>query len=185
MILLGTGCEESPLSSPTALRPAAQLSHGPADVERPFRWKGEGVLVSQEFAPGFPDEESDFGGRCSVPSHFVISFTVTAEASHLGRITAVLEHCSEIDFQTGQTTLRDGFQVITAANGDELWATYRSADVPDGEFDELVQFAGGTGRFENASGEGLTRAVCQRATGTCPIVEFRGVLAYDASDRGR
>jgi hypothetical protein len=45
--------------------------------------------------------------------------------------------------------------VFTAANGDELWGFHNSVvwTSPNESFVETLTFAGGTGRFENASGE--------------------------------
>ena len=63
-------------------------------------------------------------------------------------------------------------------------ASYGSAANPVGEFDEQLTFLGGTGRFQNASGEALASAVCDRDAGTCTR-EAHGFLRYDASDRRR
>jgi hypothetical protein len=57
-----------------------------------------------------------------------------------------------------------------------------TAEVPEGAFDEMIDFDGGTGRFEDATGEALGRAICNRAEGTCEY-DARGTLVYDASDR--
>lgn len=182
LVVMGTACQDP--SGPMPDRPLgpvqASLDH--ALSATPFRLSGGAVLVAQDFAPGFPGGKSDFDGRCSVPPDFVISFKVTARAAHLGLVSGDFEHCSRIDFETGASTLADGVAVITAANGDELWATYRTADAPMGEFDELLRFDGGTGRFESASGEALASAVCDRATGTCTFAAS-GTLVYDASNR--
>lgn len=182
LILLGTGCGES-LSEPlVGPKTAPSMSRVSADVERSFRLSGRATLIAQDLAPGFPGETSDFEGRCSVPSHFTISFSMTAEATHLGRLAGHFEHCSQIDFETGGTTLTDGVAILTAANGDELHARYRTADDPVGGFDEMIVFDGGTGRFQDATGEALGMSVCDRAAGTC-VFEARGTLVYDASDR--
>ena len=182
IVLLSTVCERPPAAELVGVEASPLMSRlGTAD-ELPFRMSGLATLTSQRFAPGFPGQSSDFDGRCSIPSHFVIAFSMTAEAAHLGRITAEFEHCSRIDFTTGASTLADGVAVLTAANGDELWAAYRSADEPEGEFDEHLTFHGGTGRFETAGGQALAMAECDRATGTCDF-EARGTLVYDASRR--
>ena len=183
LVLLGAACQDPSGPVPdTPLEPASVALSSHASGTVPFRLSGGAVLVAQNLAPGFPAEKSDFDGRCSTPSDFVISFRVSAEAAHLGHLTGDFEHCTRIDFATGASTLADGVAVITAANGDQLWATYRSADAPMGEFDEQFQFDGGTGRFEHASGEALASAVCDRATGTCTFDAY-GTLVYDASDR--
>lgn len=182
LILLGTGCGESlsePLVGPET---APSMSRVSADAGHPFRLSGRATLIAQNLAPGFPDEASDFDGRCSVPSHFTISFSVIAEATHLGRLEGHFEHCSQIDFETGGPVLSDGMATLTAANGDELELRYRTADDPVGDFDELIVFDGGTGRFQAATGQALGNSVCDRAAGTC-MLEAHGTLVYDASDR--
>lgn len=183
LILPGSGCREPLPLSPVGLAPAPLLTRGSSEMPVPFRMSGEAQLIAQDFAPGFPGGKSDFDGRCSVPSDFVISFSVSAEATHLGQITARFEHCSQIDIATGATTVSDGSAVMTAANGDELRGTYRTADAPVGTFDEAMRFYGGTGRFEDAGGHALVSAVCDRAAGTC-AVEMRGTILYDASESG-
>ena len=79
--------------------------------------------------------------------------TANAEGAitHLGRTTYFSTHCPTI---YGAAEL--GTAVFTAANGDEVWATYRAdTTVPPPPLviqeGELVIY-GGTGRFENASG---------------------------------
>lgn len=183
LLLLGTACQDPVEPTPDTAPAPRQASLSPYGPDAaPFRMVGEARFVSQEFAPGFPAERSDFGGRCSVPSDYVARFAVTAEATHLGHLTADYEHCGHIDFQTGKSTDTDGHAVITAANGDQLWAAYRTADVPVGDFGTQVVFHGGTGRFQNASGEAIARVVCDRAAGTCTY-DSMGTLVYDASDR--
>ncbi len=179
--LAAAACQESVLE-PNDYGAPPRFTRGTPNMELPFRMSGGARLVAQQFAPGFPGGTSDFDGRCSAPSHFVISFTMDATAAHLGRLAGDFEHCSLIDFQTGASTLADGVALITASNGDELRATYRSAAAPQGDFDEALTFVGGTGRFENASGEALGDARCNRDTGTCTY-EARGTLVYDASGR--
>lgn len=183
VIFLGTGCGERPTERLVGPEITPSMSRAAADAERPFRLSGRATLIAQEFAPGFPGEASDFEGRCSVPSHFIISFSMVAEATHLGRLAGHFEHCSRIDFETGGATLSDGVATLTAADGDELQARYRTADDPVGDFDEMVVFDGGTGRFQDATGQALGNAVCDRAAGTC-MYEARGKLGYDASDGG-
>lgn len=181
VVLVGAGCLDAS-SRATGPELTVLARHDPTDTTLPFQLSGGATLVAQDFAPGFPGGKSDFGGRCSVPSDFVISFEMAATATHLGHLAGDFEHCSQVDSQTGASTLTDGVAVLTAANGDELWATYMSAEVPEGAFDEMMDFDGGTGRFTNATGEALGRAICNRANGTCEY-DARGTLVYDASDR--
>lgn len=71
--------------------------------------------------------------------------------THLGRTALSTAHCSTPDgsFAVG------GVATFTAANGDQVWATYTATTVAGPPL--IVQEAdfiivGGTGRFENASG---------------------------------
>jgi hypothetical protein len=141
----------------------------------------------QQRAPDFGPPKfgrSDFGGRCSVPADLLQRFVLTGQAEHLGQFTAVLEHCTRIDFLAGRGQWSDGVSVFTAANGDELWDTYSGQTAPSGQGfeDETHLFDGGTGRFEGASGVGLFDGYCDQATGEC-VFDFEGSLSFDASDR--
>lgn len=78
-------------------------------------------------------------------------------ASHLGVCLIRLDHCYQIQSQTGGA-VQNGIGVITAANGDKLHATYSGTF----EFNTYpptmisyvcnVTISGGTGRFEDAQG---------------------------------
>jgi hypothetical protein len=177
LTLLVGGCADSTTTAPIDARAIDQ--HRTAG-EKSFHLSGHAVLLDQQFAPGFPAETSAFGGRCSVPSHFVISFSLRGQATHLGDVTALLEHCTRLDAQTGLFSTSDGEMVMTSANGDELRTSYRQA--LGGE--EIHEFIGGSGRFAAASGEAIADAQCDRAAGTC-VVEIDGLLVYAASDRSR
>lgn len=110
----------------------------------------------------------------------------TGEMSHLGKITLSTVHCSNPDPASGQ--YKDGLAVYTAANGDELHATYEQMGAPTDPCVEKV--TGGTGRFKNATGEIHVVVI--------PSIEFQdgmpvfpgsftatydGWISYDASDR--
>lgn len=182
LALVGMACHDpSDPVAEEALEPESAFAASQAPHTVPFRLSGDAVLISQDFAPGFPGARSDFGGRCSVPVHFLIAFAVSGNVTHMGQVSGAFEHCGLIDFDTGESTVLDGVAAITAANGDELWAIYSTTDNPMGEFDERISFRGGTGRFQQASGAGLTAAKCDRASGTCTI-EIRGTVAYHAAD---
>ena len=71
--------------------------------------------------------------------------------SHLGRVTLTTAHCSTLD---GSAAV-GGRATFTAANGDQLWATFTAVTVAPPPL--IVQEAdfvivGGTGRFEHATG---------------------------------
>ena len=61
----------------------------------PFVLDALGTFQGQDFAPGFPMGTSDFGGRCSQPSHFVIRFSLDGTA--LYRPGGVLQACTSSD----------------------------------------------------------------------------------------
>jgi hypothetical protein len=73
--------------------------------------------------------------------------------------------------------------VITAANGDELWAKYENmpSEVDSVTFvatlgPGLMEFVGGTGRFEGATGTAEFQAKAFLVTGTAEI-EFEGEVS--------
>lgn len=150
--------------------------------EQPFRLAGEGALLGQQVAPGFPAGTSDFGGRCSSPAHFVIAFAVSGEATHLGRSEGRLEHCTIVDFATGNASFIDGVLSLVASNGDELYGAYEGGSSAEG-FRDRVTFDGGTGRFAAAAGQGIQQGFCDRTTGRCPVYRLAGDIVFDASDR--
>lgn len=178
---LAVGCGDSMTTAPMDV-PALNLDRTGKGV--PFQLSGDAFFMGQDFAPDFGPPEfgkSDFGGRCSVPSDFVIRFSVAGHATHMGDVTALEEHCSLVNFETGRTLSdSDGETTITAANGDELWIRHHKSP---GEQDQ-GQFVGGTGRFTGASGEVGFQTECDRAAGIC-LLEIEGVLSYDASDRSQ
>lgn len=184
--LLVIACGES-----TPVEPVGEIAanRGLADQELPLRWHATGALLSQNFAPDFgpPDfGKSDFAGRCSAPSDFLISFSIDGQGTHLGDFSGRAEHCTLVNFQTGESSWQDGVIVLIAANGDELWGSYASVgEFPSGvPFTELMEFTGGTGRFAGATGGGIDQASCNRTTGLCTL-EMDGEIAYDASRRRR
>jgi hypothetical protein len=122
-----------------------------------------------------------------VPSDWVIEFTVTGHVSHLGKVTGLGSHCSQVDFQTGNATYGDGILTIVAANGDELWGTYHSGtsgplSVTELWWQDTFVLIGGTGRFANASGGGVEWGTALAATFELEY-EMEGMISFDASDR--
>lgn len=175
---------DAPLGSAPSDPPPASATRGQLAQELPFRLSADAIVLGQEFAPGFGPPtfgRSDFDGRCSVPSDFVVGFALEGQATHLGSFTGVAEHCSQVDFAQGGSTISDGVMVLTAADGDELWTSYVRVTLGEGQ-PEDHEFTGGTGRFAGASGRGLGHPDCDRSTGTCTF-ELEGVIVYDASDR--
>lgn len=191
--LLALACQDQvpsePLTNEVQSRPVPVTSHGQPGKWLAIRGSLSGNLTGQVLAPGFPVARDLFDGRCSVPSDWVVEFTVSGVISHLGNVTAVLEHCSQIDFQTGNATYGDGVVTIVAANGDELWATYddgTSGPLSAAEvwWQDTFTLTGGTGRFEHASGGGTEWGTALLATFAIPGMSLEGMISYDASDSG-
>ncbi len=108
-------------------------------VERPFKIKkAQGTFI---ITPVF-DESCDL----------VLNAPGEGNVAHLGRSTLFEEWCwSGAPMDLGTRSL-----IITAANGDELWATPSTiVFTSDTTFEEVAIIEGGTGRFENATGEFL------------------------------
>ena len=121
------------------------------DVQRPLEFHGVWGLAGTE---GDPDV---LAGRCPEGTAFLSYGWIEGTASHLGRVTGTTEHCSQ------GATYGDGLMTLTAANGDELYASYGNG-VSGFDPDEAVYFyaddweiTGGTGRFVDATGVGENR----------------------------
>jgi len=121
---------------------ASSAMAGVRGSDRPFSGSVVGMAI---FVPANP-----LG--CPPP----YSITTTAEAvgtmSHLGLVTMTSSHCPLAD-----STVADATMTLVAANGDKLFGTYTGGSGPpgaDGYFfgHYTVTFAGGTGRFQHASG---------------------------------
>jgi hypothetical protein len=168
---------------------------GSSTKERPFRATFQGHTTSIKFAnPANPIDTSTFGGRCSVPSNWMIFFEGTGNATHLGQFTWTSAHCTQIGTNPPATvTVSDGRFDYVAANGDLLFEEYGN-----GQFivltptlaclDTAATFAGGTGRFEHAAGSALEHACWNPSVEPGPAVSdlriaSRGTISYDASDR--
>lgn len=173
-----------------ALLPAPALATG----EVPFHASLRGATTSVQYAVGFPQTWSTFGGRCSVPSAWVISFAGWGRSTHLGTFTWTSSHCT----QPGATpmdpiTISDGLLTFVSANGDVLRETYGNGvvsvvDPPLMCIDTQVSFVGGTGRFAEASGSAVERGCFSLLEPNLPAlndlrISTTGTIAYDASDR--
>lgn len=105
-------------------------------------------------------------------------FQGSAILSGMGRSTVVFPH--DWDVRDGSVT---GSMTITAANGDQLYASVTGTAVfrPGMLVADLDQFAtieGGTGRFEEASGSFTIVGTITRATGAVTVY-LDGRLARD------
>lgn len=157
--------------------------------ELPLRGKGTAGITGFQPAPGYPGGRSTFGGRCSVPSDYVIRFEGAGHFTHLGAVDLLFEHCSQVDFSTGNVTYGDGVLAYTAANGDELRGTYGNgtgAPISETEtgWQDSFLITGGTGRFAGASGGGVDEGWTHNESGFTEY-EAEGVIVYRASSRSR
>lgn len=160
----------------------------------PFKMHVVGADLPSNMSPGFPFVRDTFGGRCSVPSDWVLGVELKGTAAHLGRVSVTAEHCTQIDIFTvpNPGSFRDGEMTITAANGDELWLEYAGhfvftpAGAPDVGVSQIafttVTVTGGTGRFEGATGSLTGRSVDNFPAGP-HTADFGGWIVYDASAR--
>jgi len=129
----------------------------PAFAAHPVPFKGQAALT--------------LTGAVPIGDNLELTAIASGEATHLGQFTRT------------ETVLVDPFGVFegtltfTAANGDELYVdvagAFTSPDLSTAE--GSYAFAGGTGRFEDASGSALFSAV---ANGPGFDVTFAGEIEY-------
>ncbi len=108
-----------------------------AVITRPFKLKGSGTFIHFE------------GDGISCPARVLNAFG-EGTAIHLGRSTVLEEWC----WNGNPDDLGTRTYTITAANGDVIHGTINFIQwTSETTFEEVVVFDGGTGRFENATGE--------------------------------
>ena len=170
--------------------PSFSAAHADAAVavERPLGaklvWNTDSIRVVA------PLGDPLFGGRCSVPSKFIEFGHFRGEIMHAGLSEGTGSQCVQGTPKTG-LSVTDAIDIFTTANGDKLtlgWAAPISLGnglfVIDGRF----TVTGGTGRFEEASGEGTLHvqasATPQEVLAGAPVqVELTGTITY-APGRG-
>jgi hypothetical protein len=163
------GCQQAGplLNSTTAVTAPSSLTVKPVDV--PFT----GVLTG-EIA-------FDLANPKACAAGFTTTSNASGTASHMGLTTWYSQHCSAANHQ-----VLDGTLVLTAANGDEIRATYSGscAELPNpGEpftCSGNAAFSQGTGRFANAGGTAEWSAIVVfEADFTWPIQwEWEGSVRY-------
>ncbi len=140
-----------------------------ADPVRPFG--GTATSTDSYGPPTCPGASWQFFS--SGPGHF----------THLGVVTMDVTHCTWIDSPT-TGHFGPGTATLTAANGDMLtlsqWGTFETVMTSHGLFgfvDIEWEVAGGTGRLEDASGEGAGSVVGNIGAGTSAAT-YWGTIAY-------
>lgn len=98
-------------------------------------------------------------GVFTPPSTLTINGTATGEATHLGRFSATF-----VDVVNTTTATSTGTYVLTAASGDELFATTAGGQdqfIPPNisHITLVATIVGGTGRFSGATGTFIIRTV--------------------------
>ncbi|MDX1675978.1 MAG: hypothetical protein R3314_14380 [Longimicrobiales bacterium] len=168
-LLLPLAACESPSSPDDA---ALRAMEGPAEarveaVRTPFRAMAFTDLVSLAPDPA-----------CGDPPHFLNTQAGEGEATLLGRFTVVFTFCVDATdlLDDGALTAGesvpywDGVGTLTAANGDVLYLSISGAVLPsdhpdfDFQFQDPFVFTGGTGRFADAGGEGMTDSFVVQST---------------------
>ena len=178
-MLAAGACEQAAVGPDTPAGPSATTSisgtgSGSAGAsstssmagERPWKanlkWTVTGLQFANPEQP-FDGTKSLFGGRCSVPSDYVISGAFEGEATHAGQVTGTTGHCSQITFGPqgpASAAYTDGRGSVVAANGSTLTMIYGQGvsgiDPATGEnlFHDAWTFTGGTGLFAGATGNG-------------------------------
>lgn len=115
---------------------------------------------------------------CGDPPFFLNTQVGEGRATHLGRFSVEFTFCVDASDLLDDGVLSegeslpytDGVGVLVAANGDELYLSIAGTVVPsedpdyDFQFQDPFDFAGGTGRFEGATGSGVTDSFVSQAT---------------------
>jgi hypothetical protein len=155
--------------------PVPASAGGPAK-ERPFKVSFD-ATASIDFAPNFPrGGPSTFGGRCSVPSHWVLSWSGSGNASHAGAVTVSGSDCERVTGNGGEVAVGDGRVELAAANGDTVRGTYDGhGDFMTGRYSLEWTFTGGTGRFAGATGHVSSSSVL---TSTSIVGSGSGTIGY-------
>lgn len=137
-----------------------------AAVERPFKIK----KVEGTYSFFLGDGES-----CSA---LVLNAIGEGTITHLGRSTMLEEWCSNGPADLGTRSI-----TFTAANGDELRGFHSSIEFTSNlTFVETLNFDGGTGRFENATGVFIETVVVTEDSPGAPTGSFvmsgEGTITY-------
>jgi hypothetical protein len=181
-------------AAPTVAFPSAA---GADVLSRPWKAQLQFRAAAVQWAGQPGVDRSTFGGRCSVPSDYVITVTFEGEATHAGRVAGTGSHCTQILWTPagpGGVAYTDGMGALTASDGSVLYLRWgggtSGVDPATGEmsFKDQFWFVGGTGRFAVASGggsEGGTLKDFQAVLAGAPVPMWMdGTIAY-VSGRGQ
>jgi len=124
------------------------------------------IFVDVPFKADFSEwNESDYtDDRCGGYPNFFLTMIGYGNIAHLGNTDVTFTFCCDVS--TG--AYYDTNVIFVAANGDELYAEVPIGQIVPNEednsdyyqtrFNDPMYFVGGTGRFEDASGEAMTHA---------------------------
>jgi hypothetical protein len=129
--------------------PGMSASAAQGGTDRPFTMTATGVHTVEFDIPA---------GRCAGEPIFQTFVHTTGTATHLGQVSVKGDHCTY--WTPAGLMYADGWMEITAANGDVLYSEYAPAAVqppaPPEPWITITRthqtFAGGTGRFSDATG---------------------------------
>jgi hypothetical protein len=114
-----------------------------------------------------------------VPPNTILAHDVgEGNATHLGRFAWYSEFTITQNLATGVGTAT-GHAVLTAANGDQLYATFTGTGVVAGGVATVVEtytITGGTGRFAGATGSFTMNRSVQQATTHVSTGTFSGTI---------
>ncbi len=183
LVTLFVGCDAP---SPTAAdAPAFSAVNPDGSVNRPFR----GALTTGSDGAGLDP-------ACGPPPIFRERQVGVGEATALGRFSVVFTFCVDPSEIVDDGVLSDGESIpywdgtgtYTAANGDQLIVDVSGELLPstdpnfDLEFHDPFTFIGGTGRFANASGAGMTHSFVDLAANMV-IHQLEGTLTMHPGSR--
>lgn len=148
----------------------------------------------------FSEQFAGIGSTCPVMPTALYATTATGQATHLGRATLSSTNCVYPNLP--MLVFIGPAVTITAANGDQLWATYEGQANPalktsTGLFDLKGRFkiVGGTGRFQGAQGCGDLSGSEQISSpeptlGNFPAtgvghIELNGIISYGSKNQDR
>jgi hypothetical protein len=164
---IATGCmENTPTAPRLASRDGAERSATPSPVSRPFSGTCELTFTPAPFPP---------------PPTFLSTDDGTCQFSELGKTD--FHGVQTINFLAGT---QSGQRTFTAANGDVLRVEHSGTSAPAGPgliaFQATARVVGGTGRFENATGQMRGWGVANLVAHTT-VANFEGEISYAASAR--